>query len=435
MDEDMMTPEEECLAGGGLVYEDGMCKSREDIEQEAVDKDAADKKAEADAAAMVATALKLHKGIGKPGGAGADLRGASYGSDANAANIAVSIGGNPFVHLSKDDEATVAGLSGWTGMRFTAEPTDDGVYEAVVYSYVGEPKEGAKFNSGTDGIGFVLDTGSEDTVTLTADLNVGSRIASPRFTHAAGDHTFKLPENNPTGQTMIPVSGSYYGVAGTYSCTPGTGACTVRKAAEGYTFVNPAAWTFKATNPEARALETPDADYASYGWWLHKSEDDSTYTASAFHAYRGTDSGTVGIADLSGTATYTGGAAGKYALHSTTGGTNDAGHFTADAMLKATFGAEHMVTGTVDNFVGTDGEARDWSVALNKSTVDDAGAIGNQMTVWTIGGTDAEPAGEWSGNLREQDGNTGIPGVATGTFYSEFGRDGKMVGAFGTNVE
>jgi len=42
----------------------------------------------------------------------------------------------------------------------------------------------------------------------------------------------------------------------------------------------------------------------------------------------------------------------------------------------------------------------------------------------------ADASGEWSGQFREQ-GTDGVPGVVTGTFYTEFGRDGKMVGAFG----
>ena len=90
----------------------------------------------------------------------------------------------------------------------------------------------------------------------------------------------------------------------------------------------------------------PDAIYASYGWWLHKSEDDSKgYTASAFvddgkGAVRRLE-GIQRIAGLRGTATYVGGAAGKYALSSSTGGTNDAGHFTAKATLEADFNVDH----------------------------------------------------------------------------------------------
>ena len=53
-------------------------------------------------------------------------------------------------------------------------------------------------------------------------------------------------------------------------------------------------------------------------------------------------------------------------------------------------------------------------------------------TVWTIGGEKAVAAGQWSGNLYEN-GTDGVPKVATGTFHSEYGKAGRMVGAFGAN--
>ena len=129
---------------------------------------------------------------------------------------------------------------------------------------------------------------------------------------------------------------------------------------------------------------------------------------------------------------------------------NDAGHFTADVTLEATFAAVHSISGTVDNFTGADGEPRDWSVALGKSIVAGGGAItgglnadgtadtnntGNQMTTWTIGDVAGDAAGEWSGNLHEE-GDDGVPAIATGTFsstYGDSGNDGRMVGAFGAN--
>ena len=76
---------------------------------------------------------------------------------------------------------------------------------------------------------------------------------------------------------------------------------------------------------------------------------------------------------LQGTATYMGGAAGKYALSSSTGGTNDAGHFTAKATLEADFNVDDMISGTIDTFMGADGMARDWSVELKESGVGNTG--------------------------------------------------------------
>ena len=79
-----------------------------------------------------------------------------------------------------------------------------------------------------------------------------------------------------------------------------------------------------------------DTAYASYGWWIHKAAKDGAFTASAFVVMGRctTDlAATASIDNLNGTATYVGGAAGKYSLFSLTGGTNDAGDFTAKATL------------------------------------------------------------------------------------------------------
>ena len=346
--------------------------------------------------------------------------------------------------LTEDEDAVVAALAGWEGMSFTAEPEADdaGTYEAVVYSNVGEPTEGAKFNDTANG-GYALNatTGETESVTgLTGHAT--SRVASPSFDQGAGTKAFKPGTND----LRIVVAGSYRGVAGTYYCAPTDRAvgCTAAVAAEGFTLAG-GTWTFKPTNPEARFMDVPDALYASYGWWTHTSEDGKSVIVSAFTANRGTGDGAVtaasGVTALLGTATYSGGAAGKYALQSSTGGTNDSGHFTADATLEADFG-DDMITGTIDNFTGADGMSRDWSVMLNETDISDTGVIDGTDaadaqvgTVWTIGGTAAEKSGQWSGALWDNDATTTVPQVATGTFHSTYGTDGRMVGAFGADEE
>ena len=414
-------------------------------------------------AAMAITAAKLHKGIAPqtstadaaPGTAlqagerAADYNNVDTPSGTTAAvdtNINVGIGTAEVVALTEDKKTMVADLHGWEGKRYTAEPDDDGMYEAVVYSNVGEPTMGAKFNSGDTGENNVGFATTDGTLALADATNLAARIASPSFDHSAGYKTFKLPENNPSGSTMIPISGSYYGVAGTYSCTPTVAAdgCRVNRAADGYTLAltgtGGGTWTFKATNPEARVTEMPDAIYASYGWWIHKSADDSTYTASAFVDDKGNVPDAAGLDTLQGSATYMGGAAGKYALSSSTGGTNDAGHFTARATLEADF-SDNSITGTIDQFMGADGMSRDWSVELKEAAVAATGGITragtdqeNNDTVWTIGGTAGAASGEWSGSLQDN-GDDGVPKVGTGTFYTEYGSEGRMVGAFGVNKQ
>ena len=423
-----------------MAERDGLQKQVDDAAdaEEAARLEAERKAAEEAAAAMAATAAKLYAGISAPGGTGADTRTAAYDTTDDSL-LAVTIGTATAVTLMADDDAMVAARHGWQGQMFTAEPEGEaGTYEAHVYSHVGEPTEGAMIST-------ILTDGAVPNATLVEAANTAN-VASPQFDHSAGIKTFELPDPNPQSEQFINVPGSYQGVPGTYTCDTGTGrdqACTASVAASGFTLSSN--WTFTPTDPMARLMNVPDPVYASYGWWLHKSEDGDTYTASAFHTYRGTDAGTVGIADLRGTARYTGGAAGKYALRGDTGGTNDAGHFTADVTLDATFGADHMISGTVSNFTGGDGMSRDWTVGLNASVISDTGAIAGdpedstdtdpQMTVWTIDGTAGDADGSWSGTLREQ-GDDGVPGIVTGTFHATYGHggnDGRMVGAFGAN--
>ena len=423
-------------------------------------KDAMDEKARMDAeAANMKTAMKLYAGINAPtGDAGtpaATDRAAAYNADGSA--ILVSIGdgtdtpADPATGLhtlSEDKKTMVAALHGWAGKRY-ADPAGGDMVEAMVYSNVEAPTQGKKFGSAAA----VTPTGAYQYQLTNGELPsasfVAANVAFTGVTRTAGTETFHLPDPNPGGATTVLIPGSYHGVSGTYNCVPGTAAdgCSAAVAAKGFTVSTTDAWTFTPANAEARVMDSADTAYASYGWWIRKAANDGDFTASAFHANKGivdgTDNTFTGLDGVSGTATYSGGAAGKYALHSTTGGTNDAGHFTADAMLEANF-SDDTITGTIDNFMGADGMARDWSVGLNKSHIGDGGALtgaaadgsgGNQMTVWTIGGSAAEAAGEWSGNLKKVDSASNVPTVATGTFYSEYGRAGKMVGAFGTNQQ
>ena len=398
-------------------------------------------------AAMIATAAKLYAGISapfsSPDSSGAGVRAAGYtAAGVFRVNAGLPANASAPVTLSQDKEAMVAAHRGWEGMKFTASPTGAGTYEAVVYSNVGAPTPGEKFS--------VQYTGNFANGVLNETITEagGTNIASPSFDQTAGVKEFELGSNNVA--VMIP--GSFHGVAGTYSCDPGdNNTCAVQVAANGFNLggtvdasnafdVANAVWTFKPGNPDARVTEMPDTSYVSYGWWIYKSADGNEFRASAFRDEKGTVLNARDLNALNGTATYVGGAAGKYALSSPIGGTNDAGHFTATATLEANFttnAATNAVTGTIDNFIGADGEARDWSVELKGSPIQTGGQMTGATrngTAWTIGGTAAAASGEWVGQLYDN-GDDGVPKVAAGTFYSTYGPDGKLVGAFGANLE
>ena len=452
----------------GLAADDDLSDSISDLQAEVTNlkqqiQDAADAADDAERMAMAATAAKLYAGIGAPMGGltdtAATTRAAAYNDadypetgDPADALIRVNIGDGTAVDvtdLSEDKKTMVADNHGWTGKRYADAPGGDS-YEAVVYSNVEDPTPGDKFGqigvtTGATGYEYGLDANG----ILVADGGgaftfTAARIASSSFDHSAGVKEFKLGTNMV--QVMIP--GTYHGVSGTYNCRPAASStCAAEVAASGFNLGGTAdadnaftagggAWTFKPSNPAAQVMSDPDTAYASYGWWLKKTENLKTFTASAFHDFKGTP-GTVDIANLlGGTATYMGGAAGKYALASSTGGTNDAGHFTARAMLEANF-TDNTISGTIDMFMGADGMARDWSVELKEAALADDGVITRAAandTAWTIGGTAAGASGEWMGNLREE-GTDGVPKAASGTFYTEYGTGGRMVGGFGANVQ
>ena len=417
--------------------------------------------------AMAVTAAKLYADIsapmGDPASPAATDRAAAYNTAETAIMVSIGDGTNvpTAVSLSEDKKATVAANHGWAGKRYTrTSPASEGMYEAVVYSNVEAPTQGRKFGNAEPGTGnnrefeYGLTNGMytvDGTVATNAPLVGGSG-----FDHTAGVKSFSLPSPNPSGVTRVSVPGSFHGVSGTYTCTPGADTCAAQKAASGFTLGlisggtfsgNATAWTFRPSDPNARVTSGEDDEYASYGWWLHKSENDATYTASAFVDEKGAVPAATDLNALNGTATYQGGAAGKYALSSSTGGTNDAGHFTARATLEANFTTNdgtdtttNAITGTIDNFIGADGESRDWQVELKGSPIADTGGIGAAggsaaaETVWTIGGDAADAGGAWTGTLRNN-GTDGVPRVATGTFDSTYDQGGKMVGAFGATKQ
>ena len=399
--------------------------------------------------ANAAMAAKLYAGIGSAPlmSTGDGQRTATY-TGTNHADITLTIddaapgdGTDTTAVLTEDKDTSVAANHGWEGKRYTLTmPASGGEYEAYVYSNVEEPTMGKKFGDDEENEEFqyLLTEGA-----LPAEQIRPERVALPGVTRTAGTETFDLPDPNPSGETIVNVQGSYHGVSGTYSCVAGNDSCTATVAASGFTLAGGGTWTFTPSSANARVMDAADTTYASYGWWLHKAANDGAFTASAFVDYKGGNgtaelSGSI-INGLDGTATYRGGAAGKYALASSTGGTNDAGHFTARATLEADFTnntAETAITGAIDMFIGADGQSRNWEVELSGSPITDSGSFGvaTDRATWTIDGTAATASGNWSGQLYDT-GDDGVPQTATGTFYSEYGTAGRMVGAFGTTAD
>ncbi len=292
---------------------------------------------------------------------------------------------------------TVATLGGdWKGMDFAlTEGTGSSAYtsdEARVYHNQGEPKpellirNGGPFNlvAGQTGENAVNNgylarggTANDDLVNVSDTDRDLELVMSPAFLHQ-GTQNHPVPK----GRDGVYVDGTFDGAPGTFRCLTD---CSSTNDGKGSPIKLGGVWNFE---PDENAMvSTPDGTYLYFGWWVSKNSDNEPTAASAFAGTVGSvlaastsivygwgGGNTLPGADdgLTGAATYTGAAVGKYAYRDISGGTAHGGHFTANAELKAKFGATtaagNGVTGTIDNFILNDGANNaDWEVTLNRA--------------------------------------------------------------------
>lgn len=372
-------------------------------------------------------------------------------------------------------------LGDWKSMKYAHTDTGTKVTnEAMVYTNrdAAEKKPfatGATFGDDQSAFDTAYTAGTR-TLALGDDFAGGDDIAGDKFPTAG---TTNYTPKSPSTETII--RGSYQGAPGSYRCSGATGCGATATAGGGVTLVG--TWVF--VHDAGAMVSISDSAYAFFGWWLNSNKDGPAM-ASAFTGKVGLFSDTdeddaEDALDLSaitsGSATYTGKAAGKFAINDPLHG-GDAGHFTADATLKAKFGVAGGagVTGTINNFMANDKEVP-WSVALNNNTLvtgaggdaitdttattapdgvragsnlADSGAISSapnyawttaneeKTTVWSIDGSSAAASGTWSGQMYDEmprnapDGDgSNVPTTVTGMFQSMFGSTHTMVGAFG----
>ena len=367
----------------------------------------------------------------------------------------------------------------WKGSKWTAAPDGKGTYTAMAWSG-GRPGQGRSLNEQWD---WLREEGWVRHTNLTEDL---AKIDPGGFGFGVSPVQRYLPEGEAG---HVEFRGIYDTNKGTYRCVPSLGMTCAARQGEGSqrsgqsrevwstvelggvarnnTFTaERATWTFKPDHPDRKKLSA-DKHAPYYGWWLHVSESGGM-TASAFTASRGT--GTSGERMLParwrhfnredrksfGTAKYRGGAAGLYALGA------ESGEFIAKAAFDVDFGvaADDVpgeVTGAVDGFMvrgldsGKARASRDWKVELTRRDIGSGssiaqakytlldpaeGVVGGGKTRWLLDGGDPTSAaplsGQWAGEFHEWDPYGNVPANLAGTFLSER-RDGRMVGAFGTD--
>ena len=344
--------------------------------------------------------------------------------------------------------ASAGSLGDWSGMNYAHMDTGTKVANsAVVYTNQGAATTktfASEYGAGKPS----ADDGTYDADTRVLTLNAGGlsanekKMASMFATAGTKTHTA-----NVAGGSEVSFSGSYDGAQGTYSCVIAAGTpCTSSHGAAGITLAGP--WKF--SHASGAMVSRPDGNYLYFGWWLRKDDDGVPTHASAFASAMGTAGDatetTINLNTIQGPATYTGKAAGKFAMSNPLEATGSAGHFTANAVLTAKFGSEDDagMTGTINGFMAN-GSSMPWSVELQRAAWGDAGVFASVPddagtadvdettgTVWSINGNPAPMSGTWSGQAYDDpEDDTNVPSAVTGTFQSEFGSIGRMVGAFG----
>ena len=277
-----------------------------------------------------------------------------------------------------------------------------------------------------------------------------SNFMSPG-TAADGNVVQRFPMPSATVQ-VITRQGNYNGAPGTYSCdsgAPGT-ACVLTITPAGTYTETTGEWTF---TPELGATAwRNDTEFMSFGWWLQEpNNSDGAYT---FQYYADGNTHTPAPGTLAtGTATYSGRAAGKFVVQEVgdegvTGG--EAGMFAAAATLNARFGeAANSISGSISGFTSDNAnvDVSGWSVTLHRKTLGAKANLANAFpaisetnparatydgTTATLG--DQTLHGDWTGQYFG-DANTGnarnaYPLGVGGTFQAD-NEAASIAGAFG----
>lgn len=346
-----------------------------------------------------------------------------------APTMAGTVPGTPAVAVTGLETEAVAGSAltagGWTSGKYKATDGATGPVDTVaLYTNIEAPGM-QPFSGDTGKYSDRLD--DEGNLPIVAGVDP-TLIASSAFPTGPGIRTHPAEASG-----VVEVAGIFDGARGTYVCTPSVASDCTSSVRDGGGIQLLGGWKFV---PAAGAEVTKrDTEYQYFGWWLRAG---SRYAFGAFHAGVGAAAGEfASLAQLQGTATYRGPAAGMFALQPQ-GATATWGEFTARATLEVDFGND-VVPGTVEGTVSdfrVDGRptSSSWSVTLGEARIGADGGIAAGGTAWSIDGTagpvPSSPQPEWRGQLHDVNAE-GVPGAATGVFEAAYGEVGRMVGAFG----
>ena len=214
--------------------------------------------------------------------------------------------------------------------------------------------------------------------------------------------------DNAGTPTKTTVSGTYNGVSGTFTCQSTNCAGDVEfvsgtSGPRRFT-ATAGAWDFKPSNIASGVRQMRDNEHLFFGIWVNEPN-----LPSGTHDYEYITGGLgtlTNIGDLAGTATFTGGAVGKYVTRNQVGEDARIGTFTAAANLTADFTADTL-EGRITNFRDGSQQLAGWNVYLGGTATDPVtgftgtvtgGAASTSGTATaSIGGVSA--TGEWGATL------------------------------------
>ena len=206
-------------------------------------------------------------------------------------------------------------------------------------------------------------------------------------------------------------------------------------------------WDFIPSSGTVQIV-VPDAEYMWFGVWARQTvrladPPDQPTELWRFEANHGGTNRCDRPSDATGSATYQGPAAGRYAVYEPDTGDSGIGSFTASATLQADFdAAPNTVSGTITGFSNDPS----WSLALKRKDIA-GGAVAADQTMdsvtWTIDGVpdDSGDVGSaFYANLPTTDGGTITyqPHGIAGTFEAAYDPSGvgaraALIGAFGAH--
>ena len=294
---------------------------------------------------------------------------------------------------------------GWRSASFTGQTgTATALVDETVYLYTNIQAPGTRAFWKVHGL----------TETMSSTLEPSARGSSATPTRDPNDKTM---------YTALTVSGSLNGASGKFTC----GACT-GTVADGYDshvtfsqgapdFGTESDWVFTPSSIANGYRVDQDDAYLYFGIWssIPKGISGTAYDFR-YMAGGGAESGSdlTNFGALTGSATFRGGAVGRYVTQGQVGGQNATiGTFTATATLNADFGdatAQGSLSGSITDFREGGSPLSGWQVTLGSdgnvgvaSTI--AGGAAGGDTVANIGGLSV--GGSWGATFRGSD-NEGV---------------------------